>query len=159
MAACLGGGLFDGGALDSMRLIVLSGTAIPEAVARAVDAKMPDGAVTQLWGMTETQAGLYSRPGDAIDIAARSAGRPSPGTEVRVTCADGRPLGVGEEGELEVRGPLLFPGLFQQRGGKRPGVYRGRLVSERRSSDHRRRRQRRDHRPHQGNHRPGRCEI
>jgi len=112
MSACLAGGLFDNGGLDHMRLIVLSGTAIPEAVARAVAAKMPSGALAQLWGMTETQAGLYTRPGDAIDVVARSAGRPSPGTEVRVTGPDGSVLGVGEEGELEVRGPLLFPGYY-----------------------------------------------
>jgi len=112
MSACLGGGLFDGGALDRMRLIVLSGTAIPETVARAVAAKMPNGALTQLWGMTETQAGLYTRPSDPIDIVARSAGRPSPGTEIRITGPDGGALGPGEEGELEVRGPLLFPGYY-----------------------------------------------
>jgi cyclohexanecarboxylate-CoA ligase/acyl-CoA synthetase len=64
--------------------------------------KTPRCAVTQLWGMTETQAGMYTRPGDAPDVHANSAGRPSPGTEIR----------IAEDGELQVRGCLLFPGFY-----------------------------------------------
>ena len=62
--------------------------------------------------MTETQAALYTRPGDALEVAARSAGRVSPGTEVRISGPDGIALAPGEEGELQVRGCLLFPGYF-----------------------------------------------
>ena len=62
--------------------------------------------------MTETQAGLYTRPGDPLETVAGSAGRPSPGTEVRVAGPDGAALPAGEEGELHVRGSLLFPGYF-----------------------------------------------
>jgi non-ribosomal peptide synthetase component E (peptide arylation enzyme) len=62
--------------------------------------------------MTETQAALYSRPGDPLEVSANSAGRPSPGTEVRVVDPDGRRCPPGEEGELQVRGCLLFPGFF-----------------------------------------------
>jgi non-ribosomal peptide synthetase component E (peptide arylation enzyme) len=62
--------------------------------------------------MTETQAGLYTRPGDSIETVAGSAGRPSPGTEVRVVGPDDAVLAAGDEGELHVRGPLLFPGYF-----------------------------------------------
>jgi non-ribosomal peptide synthetase component E (peptide arylation enzyme) len=52
--------------------------------------------------MTETQAGLYTRPGDAPEVHATSAGRPSPGTEIRIV-----------EEELQVRGCLLFPGYYE----------------------------------------------
>ena len=62
--------------------------------------------------MTELQAGLYTRPGDPIEIVAASAGRPSPGTEVRVVGPDGTGLPAGEEGELQIRGPLLFSGYL-----------------------------------------------
>ena len=112
VAACLGGGLLEAGALSALRLAVLSGSAVAPHVAKGLQERMPNGHVTQLWGMTETQAGLYTRPGDPIETVASSAGRPSPGTEVRVVGPGDAELATGEEGELHVRGPLLFPGYF-----------------------------------------------
>jgi non-ribosomal peptide synthetase component E (peptide arylation enzyme) len=52
--------------------------------------------------MTELQAALYTRASDGIEAAAASAGRPSPGTQVR----------IAEDGELQVRGPLTFSGYY-----------------------------------------------
>ena len=112
IAACLGAGLLDSEGLSSLRLAVMSGSAVPPAVARGLHERMAGGHVTQLWGMTETQAGLYTRPGDPLETVAGSAGRPSPGTEVRVVGPDDAALPAGEEGELHVRGSLLFPGYF-----------------------------------------------
>ena len=112
VAACLGAGLLDADVLSRLRLAVLSGSVVAPSVARALQACMPDGHVTQLWGMTETQAGLYTRPGDPIETVAASAGRPSPGTEVRVVGPDDAVLPPGKEGELHIRGSLLFPGYF-----------------------------------------------
>ena len=112
VAACLGGGLLEAGAVSALRLAVLSGSAVAPHVARGLQERMPNGHVTQLWGMTETQAGLYTRPGDPIETVAGSAGRPSPGTEVRVVGPGDAEPAAGEEGELHVRGPLLFPGYF-----------------------------------------------
>ena len=102
MAACLGLGLFDKHDCSSLQLAILSGSAVPAKMAHAAAAKLPNCAITQLWGMTETQGGLYSRPGDGIEVAAASAGRPAPGAEARI---DG-------DGELQVRGAMLFPGYF-----------------------------------------------
>ena len=112
MAACIGGGLFDTANLSSLKLAVVSGSALPSTVARNLDDRLPNGHVSQLWGMTETQAGLYTRPDDSLDIVATSAGRPSPGTEVRVAAEDGQTQPCGDEGELQVRGALLFPGYL-----------------------------------------------
>ncbi|MDP6346279.1 MAG: class I adenylate-forming enzyme family protein, partial [Alphaproteobacteria bacterium] len=112
IAACIGLGLLEQHDFSSLRLTVLSGSAVPSELARAFAGKLPDCAVTQLWGMTETQAGLYCRPGDGIEVAATSAGGPSPGTEARIVDEDGRALADGEEGELQCRGALLFPGYF-----------------------------------------------
>lgn len=112
LAACRAQGLFEKHDFGSLRLVILSGSACPPELMRWLQAKLPDCAVTQLWGMTETQGALYTRPGDALDVAAESAGRPSPGTEVRVLAADGRPCATNEEGELQVRGCSLFPGFF-----------------------------------------------
>ena len=112
IAACRALGLFDKFDMNSLKLAIMSGSACAPELVRWFAARLPACAVTQLWGMTETQGALYTRPGDAIEIAALSAGRVSPGTEVRVTGADGSPVVPGEEGELQVRGCLLFPGYF-----------------------------------------------
>ena len=112
VAACLGGGLLDARGLSRLRLAVLSGSAVAPSVAQGLQERMANGHVAQLWGMTETQAGLYTRPGDPIETVAGSAGRPSPGTEVRIVGPDDTVLSADEEGELQVRGPLLFPGYF-----------------------------------------------
>ena len=113
IAACLNSGLFEGRDLAALKLAILAGAAVPSGLARAFDSLLANGTVSQLWGMTETQAGLYTRPSDGIDLAAASAGRPSPGTEVRIVDEAGNEVAADDEGELQVRGPLLFPGYYQ----------------------------------------------
>jgi cyclohexanecarboxylate-CoA ligase len=112
LAALQKSGLLDSTDLSSIRLVICSGSACPPKLAHAVAAKLPNGSFTQLWGMTETQAGLYTRPDDPLEVSATTAGRPSPGTEVRVVATDGAPLAPGGEGEFQVRGSLMFPGYF-----------------------------------------------
>lgn len=112
IAAMRAQGLFEKHDFSSLTLAIMSGSACPPELVRWFQAKTPRCAVTQLWGMTETQGALYSRPGDAIEVAATSAGRASPGTEIRIADVGDRPLPLGEEGELQVRGCLVFPGFF-----------------------------------------------
>ncbi len=112
IAACMGMGLFDKADLSSLRVIVLSGSAVPPELVRAAAPKMPQCAITQLWGMTETQACLYSRPGDGLEISATSAGRASPGTEVRIADDTCHVMPPGEEGELQVCGASIFAGYL-----------------------------------------------
>jgi cyclohexanecarboxylate-CoA ligase len=103
VAACRNAGLFDKHDWSSLKLAIVSGSMAPPALVRYFAERLPGCAVTQLWGMTELQAALYTRPGDGTEAAASSAGRPSPGTQIRVSV----------EGELQVRGPLTFSGYFQ----------------------------------------------
>jgi acyl-CoA synthetase (AMP-forming)/AMP-acid ligase II len=113
IAACFGVGLFESHDLSSLKLAVVSGSVCAPELAREFDAKMTGGQMTQLWGMTETQGALYTRPDDPPEVSATSAGRPSPGTETRILDEDGAPVPAGTEGELQVRGALLFPGYFK----------------------------------------------
>lgn len=112
IAACLAAGQLAADDLTSLRLAIVSGSALGPDLAADLDGAMTAGTVVQLWGMTETQAGLYTRPSDGVAVAARSAGRPSPGNEVRVVGDDGSALGPGHEGELETRGCSLFSGYL-----------------------------------------------
>ena len=87
----------------SLKLAIVSGsTASPELI-RFFSRQVPNCAVTQLWGMTELQAGLFTRPGDPVEVHATTTGRPSPGAEVR----------IADDGELQVRGPMVFKGYLK----------------------------------------------
>ena len=112
MAACRALGLFDKHDFSSLKLAIVSGSACPPELMRWLAARLAGCAMTQLWGMTETQAALYTRPGDPLEVSANSTGRASPGTEVRVALAGDTECVRGEEGELQVRGCLAFPGFF-----------------------------------------------
>ena len=127
VAACRNAGLFDKHDWSSLKLAIVSGSMAPPALVRYFAEKLPGCAVTQLWGMTELQAALYTRPGDGVEAAATSAGRPSPGTQVRLS----------DEGELQVRGPLTFSGYYNNpeanRGAFTPdGWFRSGDLAERR---------------------------
>ena len=130
VAACRAAGLFDKHDWSSLKLAIVSGSMAPPSLVREFAEKLKQCAVTQLWGMTELQAGLYTRPGDPFEMSATTAGRPSPGTEVRVS----------DEGELQVRGPLLFSGYLNnpsenQRAFTEDGWFRsGDLAEARRAS-------------------------
>lgn len=112
IAACLAADHFAADELSSLRLAIVSGSTLGPDLAGDLDRVMEGGTVAQLWGMTEIQAGLYTRPGDGVAAAARSAGRASPGNEVRIVGAEGSALGPGHEGELETRGCSLFSGYL-----------------------------------------------
>jgi cyclohexanecarboxylate-CoA ligase len=102
IAACRASGVLHKYGWSSLELAIVSGSIAPPSLIHFLAEKLPGCAVTQLWGMTELQAGLYTRPGDPPEMSAVSAGRPSPGTEVRLS----------GEGELEVRGPSVFSGYL-----------------------------------------------
>ena len=111
MSACLNEGLLTRERLASLRFVLISGSICPPALAHAVQELMPNGKVLQLWGMSEMQAGTFTRPGDPLSVRSSSAGRASPGTELRV--ADGTTaLPADTEGELQARGRSVFAGYL-----------------------------------------------
>ncbi len=112
IAACFAQQLFDGRDLSSLRYLQMSGSPVPAALARAFEPLMRGGKVMQLWGMTELQAGAYTRLDDPEPVRAETTGRPSPGTELRVVREDGAVAPPGEEGELQMRGASVFAGYL-----------------------------------------------
>ena len=87
MASCLNDGLFESVDMSSLRLVIVAGSAVPPNLMRALDRKLPNGTVAQLWGMTEVQAGTYTRPGDDVELAATTAGRQASRFECSATTA------------------------------------------------------------------------
>ncbi len=93
----LDAGLLERHDFSSVRFACLSGSPVPPELAAAVERKLARGKTIQLWGMTELQAGSFSRPRDPAEVRHGTAGAATPGTELRV---------VGER--LQVRGVSLF---------------------------------------------------
>lgn len=100
--------------LAATQSLCLSGAAVPQALAQAVDSNMQNGGVIQLWGMSELQAGTFGRPGDPQIKRFSTAGAAVPGTELRVVGDDGTVLGPGTEGALQVRGSSVFAGYLNR---------------------------------------------
>ena len=111
--AMINAGLMDAHDFSSVRFSVFSGAACPQPMMKTYRDKIPGTRISQLWGMTETAGATYCRFDDAEDIPVRSAGRASPGDEVRVVSPeDGEPLPANTEGDLQVRGCSVFPGYL-----------------------------------------------
>jgi acyl-CoA synthetase (AMP-forming)/AMP-acid ligase II len=96
--------------VSSLRLI-WSGAAPLSANVEAAAAARIDGMVAQGYGLTETSPVTHTTlPGQ---VRAGSIGFVLPNTEVRVIdTATGADLGVGEEGEIWIRGPQVMKGYL-----------------------------------------------
>lgn len=108
LLACLSQELLSAADLAEVRLVCLSGSQVPADLAETVQGLLSGGTVIQLWGMTELQAGTYGRPSDPAAVRLLTAGRPSPGTELRIVSSQGQVLAAGAEGVLQIRGWSVF---------------------------------------------------
>jgi len=95
----------------SLKLTVAGGMALTSDAAK-MWREITGCQVTEGYGMTETSPVITMNPPTAAQIG--TIGIPVPGTEIRVVDDDGRELGVGEAGELLVRGPQCMKGYWQR---------------------------------------------
>jgi long-chain acyl-CoA synthetase len=98
-------------ALRSLRRAISGGDALPSNIHDSFRQRFGQD-LLEGYGLTETCAVVCvnvpgeSRPG--------TAGRPIPGTLVRIWGEDGREQPAGSAGEIQVRGPNVTPGYFQR---------------------------------------------
>lgn len=102
-------------ALRDVRVIVSGASTLDPDLAAAF-AESSGQVVEQGYGMTEASPVIAAtlageRPVDAPPKAG-SVGRPLPGIGVRIVDADGRDLGVGDLGQLLIKGDNLFSGYW-----------------------------------------------
>lgn len=112
VAACQKAGLLETGDLSSVRIATISGSACPSEVAYALENAMPNGAVGQMWGMTECFMGLHTPFDGPAAIRCETLGSSTPSFEARMVSPEGAILADGEEGELEIRGCSVIAGYF-----------------------------------------------
>jgi malonyl-CoA/methylmalonyl-CoA synthetase len=96
---------------QQMRLFVSGSAPLPAPTLTAFEERYGH-TILERYGMSETLMNLSNpyygerRPG--------SVGFPMPGLEVRILGEDGQEVGVGEIGELVVRGPNVFSGYWRR---------------------------------------------
>jgi cyclohexanecarboxylate-CoA ligase len=112
VAACLKSGHLNSGDLSSIRIATISGSACPPDIAYALEKAMPNGAVGQMWGMTECFMGLHTPFDGPAKIRCESLGNTTPTFEARMIRDDGSIAPDGEDGELEIRGCSVIAGYF-----------------------------------------------
>lgn len=96
--------------LPDLRLMAGGGAPKPPELHYEVRDEIGGRGVVHGYGMTEVPMIANGSPSDTDEQLADTDGRPVQGATVRVVCLDGRPAASGEEGEVRVRGPMVFRG-------------------------------------------------
>ncbi|MGE5386550.1 MAG: long-chain-fatty-acid--CoA ligase [Betaproteobacteria bacterium] len=95
-----------------LRLTLGGGMAVQDAVARQWQAVTGD-AMLQAYGLTESSPGVTLAPLEMKEFNG-SIGLPLPSTEISIRDDAGQELGIGEVGEICVRGPQVMRGYWQR---------------------------------------------
>ncbi|MEO8425431.1 MAG: amino acid adenylation domain-containing protein [Actinomycetota bacterium] len=103
------------GSLASLRTVVFAGEVYPTPALRQLRERIPHAELWNLYGPTETNVctnyKVEQLPPDDQSIP---IGRACSNTEVFAVAADGQAAGVGQEGELYVRGATVMKGYWGQ---------------------------------------------
>ena len=103
---------FESARFEHLVGIGIGGSAVPVPLLQLYASK--GLAIQQGWGMTElTSIGTQLQRARALDKIG-SCGRPVMHAELRIADAEGRTLGAGEVGELQVKGPIVIPGYWRR---------------------------------------------
>ncbi len=104
LAATLKSGVLDEHRPETVRDVIVGGSICPPEVARQFEAKLPNGRVGCLFGMTEalltTQTDIHGDP----EARHGTVGRLAQGLRARIVSDDGSELHTGDVGELQLTG-------------------------------------------------------
>jgi long-chain acyl-CoA synthetase len=96
---------------SELRITLGGGMAVQEAVAERWK-QVTGCTLTQAWGLTETSPAACINP--FTEEFNGSIGLPIPSTEISIRDDDGNELGLGEVGEICVRGPQVMRGYWNR---------------------------------------------
>ncbi|MDX3528016.1 4-coumarate--CoA ligase family protein [Streptomyces sp. ID05-39B] len=101
--------------LSSLRYVISAAAPLDAGLAAACSARLNLPPVGQAYGMTELSPGTHVVPLDAMrEAPAGTVGKLIAGTEMRIVSLDDpdKDLGVGETGEILIRGPQVMKGYL-----------------------------------------------
>lgn len=103
---------FDAAKLATLTKIASGGANVPGELIALCRSKLPQAAVIDHYGQSETGPLTFLKHFDPTDRA-DSIGRPAVGVDLEVVDPDGNPVPCGEVGEITIRGDFLFEGYFE----------------------------------------------
>lgn len=98
--------------LSSVRFWLSVGAPLPSNLAREAEEKL-GGIVLNCYGAADWGGVVFTSPLDPPEARYFTVGRPYVGTEVRLVDETGMPVGVGEVGEMQGRGPACSSGYYK----------------------------------------------
>jgi long-chain acyl-CoA synthetase len=98
--------------LSSLGAIGFGGSPAGEALMQRLLEVFPQALPSTGWGMTETTATFASQLGEEYIAHPTSCGIALPVNDLRIVAANGEELGAGAIGELQVRGPTVVRGYW-----------------------------------------------
>ena len=99
--------------LTSLKVCISGGAPLPAEVKRTFEA-MTGSVVVEGYGLSETSPVACTNPTQGVNKAG-SVGLPMPGTIVEIHALDDdRILGIGEKGEICIRGPQVMKGYWNR---------------------------------------------
>jgi long-chain acyl-CoA synthetase len=101
--------------LTSVRVCISGASALPPQVQKRF-MEVTGGFLAEGYGLTEASPVTHCSPVDkSLPLRIGSIGLPLPDTEARIVDAeDAAPLGVGETGELAIKGPQVMAGYWRR---------------------------------------------
>jgi len=97
-----------------LRALAGGGSAKPAGLHERVKRELGGVGIVSGYGLTECPSAVLCSIRDTDDKLASSDGRPVPGAEMRVADRDDRPCPAGTEGEIQLRGTMLFSGYVDE---------------------------------------------
>jgi non-ribosomal peptide synthetase component E (peptide arylation enzyme) len=98
--------------LSSMRFWLSVGAPLPSNLAQEAEEKL-GGVVLNTYGAADWGGVVFTSPLDPPERRYFTVGKPRVGTEVRLADEKGRPVGSGQVGEIQGRGPACSSGYYR----------------------------------------------
>ncbi|MEU4493099.1 4-coumarate--CoA ligase family protein [Streptomyces sp. NPDC023998] len=100
--------------LGSLTYVICSAAPLDAELAAACSRRLGLPPIGQAYGMTELSPGTHVVPPAADNPPPGTVGKLIASTEMRLVCLDdpGKDVGVGEEGEIAIRGPQVMKGYL-----------------------------------------------
>lgn len=98
----------------SLRCIAVSGECLGKAGARHIRAAFPNALIYHVYGLTEASPRVAWLPPRYFDTFAEYVGLPLNSVEIKIADEQGKPLPLGQEGELCIRGRSVMTGYYRE---------------------------------------------